>query len=149
MTTTAIQLRPPTKVMKHSPWDALLVALALTHGVMLAAFPAWPVIAIGIWWNSNTIAHNFIHKPFFRSKTLNVLFSLYQSVLLGIPQTIWRARHLAHHADVPCRVKLTRQTSVEVASVVALWSVLLSLSPTFFLFTYLPGYVVGLVLCHL
>ena len=101
MTTAAIDLRPPAKILKHSPWDALLVALALTHGAVLVAFPIWPVIAIGIWWNSNTIAHNFIHKPFFRSKTLNVLFSLYQSVLLGIPQTIWRARHLAHHADGP------------------------------------------------
>ena len=149
MTTAAIELRPPARILKHSSWDALLVALALTHGVVLLAFPVWPVIAIGIWWNSNTIAHNFIHKPFFRSKALNVLFSLYQSVLLGIPQTIWRARHLAHHADVPFRVKLTWQTSAEVALVMGLWTVLLLLWPTFFAFIYLPGYVVGLVLCHL
>ena len=149
MTTATIQLHPRVGVLRHSKWDALLVGLAVAHGVMLAMFPVWPVIAIGIWWNSNTIAHNFIHKPFFRAKTLNVAFSLYQSVLLGIPQTIWRARHLAHHADAPCRVTLSWLTCAEISLVVGLWAALAMWSPAFFAFAYLPGYVAGLVLCHL
>ena len=26
-----------------------------------------PLMAFGVWWMSNTVAHNFIHRPFFRS----------------------------------------------------------------------------------
>ena len=48
-------------------------------------------------WNANTIAHNFIHRPFFRARALNTAFSCYLSLLLGFPQSLWRARHLAHH----------------------------------------------------
>src|SRR5262249_41710721 len=85
-------------LLRHSRWDALLVALAFGHGALLAVAPVAPVIALGVWWNSNTVAHYFIHAPFFRSRRLNWLFELYLSGLLGIPQTIWSERHLAHHA---------------------------------------------------
>jgi hypothetical protein len=40
------------------------------------------VIAAGLWWNANTISHNFIHRPF-RSRALNLIFSIYLSVLLS------------------------------------------------------------------
>ena len=63
------------------------------------------MIAIGVWWNSNTIAHNFIHRPFFRSRRFNALFSAYLSVLLGIPQVLWRDRHLAHFAALGEKAK--------------------------------------------
>src|SRR5262249_30034891 len=116
---------------------------------VLVAVPALPVVTIGLWWNSNTISHYFIHKPFFRSRTLNVLFSLYLSVLLGIPQTLWRDRHLAHHAGVAWRLRLTPQLLAEAMLVVALWSVLLVFAPMFFLTVYLPGYCLGLGLCWL
>src|SRR5260370_24305102 len=78
-------------------WDALLVALALAHGGVLLACPSVSIIAIGIWWNANTISHNFIHRPFFPSSALNKAFSCYLSLLLGFPQSLWRARHLMHH----------------------------------------------------
>src|SRR5438874_9742981 len=42
---------------------------------LLAAWPLAPLIAVGVWWNSNTIAHNFIHRPFFRSAGMNRVFS--------------------------------------------------------------------------
>ena len=87
-------------ILRFSWWDALFIALAVLHGVVLAEWPVAAVIAIGVWWNSNTIAHNFIHRPFFRAQLLNLLFSAYLSVLLGIPQTLWRERHLAHHGGV-------------------------------------------------
>src|SRR5262245_41499155 len=96
-------------VLRHSRWDALLITLAAGHGLLLLCVPAAPVIALGVWWNSNTISHHFLHTPFFRARSLNRLFSCYLSVLLGIPQTLWRQRHLAHHADVPCRLKWTPQ----------------------------------------
>ncbi len=146
-TATAVLSRPG--LLRHSRWDALLIALALAQGVTLLVLPSAPVIALGLWWNSNTVAHNFIHRPFFRSLALNRLFSLYLSVLLGIPQSIWRGRHLAHHAGVPWKPRLTTQLVVEVLAVLALWGCMLALAPRFALLVYLPAYLFGLGLCWL
>jgi hypothetical protein len=186
-------------VLAHSAWDALFVFLALLQGVLLVVKPSVPVIALGLWWNSNTIAHNFVHLPFFRRRSLNQLFSAYLSVLLGIPQRLWKERHLAHHAQcgevaerevgsdvtqrsecawharlqhrltlspqpllsqiMPSergdfggegkRIHHSAQLVLESLLVAALWSVLLALAPSFFLRTYLPGWLLGLGLCHL
>src|SRR5260370_7495160 len=94
-------------------WDVLFIAVAALHAVVLMAWPAAPVIAIGVWWNSNTISHNFIHRPFFRSRLLNLLFSAYLSVLLGIPQALWRQRHLAHHAGVEWKLRIAPHLAVD------------------------------------
>ncbi len=141
--------KPPESLLRYSAWDCLFIVLALAHGVLLVAFPLVFVIALGVWWNSNTIAHNFIHKPFFRRVSLNRLFALYQSVLLGIPQTLWKERHLAHHAGVRWRLRLSFALVVETLAVLLLWGSLLALSPAFFLQSYLPGYAAGLFLCWL
>jgi fatty acid desaturase len=146
---TATLLRPRQGLLRHSAWDALLIALAVGHGVLLVAVPAAPVIALGLWWNSNTIAHYFIHRPFFSLRPLNALFSLYLSVLLGVPQRLWRDRHLAHHAGVDYRLHGSRQLLVETSAVLGLWGFLLAVTPTFFLMAYLPGWLVGLALCYL
>jgi fatty acid desaturase len=144
------QLTPERQgVLRHSRWDTLPVALAVVHGVVLLAVPSVFVVAVGLWWNSNTVAHYFLHRPYFRSRALNVAFALYLSVLLGVPQTLWRDRHLAHHADRPWRFRLSRALCVESALILALWAALLALTPAFFLTVYLPGYVIGLGLCWL
>jgi hypothetical protein len=135
--------------MRFSRWDALLIGLAAVHGLALAAWPAIPVIAIGIWWNSNTIAHNFIHRPFFRRPLFNLIFSCYQSVLLGIPQALWRDRHLAHHAGVKWRLRISARLAIETTLVLSLWTALASLCPGLFLRAYMPGYLIGLGLCGL
>src|SRR5256884_10001677 len=98
-----------TGIWRFSHGDASLVALAAMHAAILVVWPVAPLIAVGVWWNSNTIAHNFIHRPFFRSAGMNRLFSAALSVLLGIPQTLWRERHLAHHAEVSWRLRVSRQ----------------------------------------
>src|SRR5689334_18390346 len=85
-------------------WYAAMAPLAVAHAALVIAFPAASVIALGVWWNSNTISHNFLHRPFFRSRWANHLFAAYLSALLGIPQSWWRDRHLAHHAGVAPRV---------------------------------------------
>ncbi len=136
-------------VLRHSPWDALLVSLALVHGAVLLAVPGFAVVALGLWWNSNTISHNFVHRPFFRWRWLNGLFALYLSVLLGIPQSIWRGRHLAHHAGVAWRPKPNLQMATEVLLVLALWAYLAIYHWTFFVAAYVPGYAAGLALCWL
>jgi len=111
-----------------------------------------PVIAIGVWWNSNTIAHNFIHRPFFRARSANILFSACLSVLLGIPQTLWRERHLAHHAGTAFRWRASSRfarLAAETSLILILWTVLATLRPRFFATVYLPGYLLGLALCSL
>jgi hypothetical protein len=147
---SAAYLTPARRgVLRHSRWDALPVALAALHGALLLVVPSAPVVALGLWWNSNTVAHYFLHRPFFRRRALNVAFALYLSVLLGVPQTLWRQRHLAHHAGRPWRLRLTPLLCVESALVLALWAALLALAPRFYLAAYLPGYVAGLGLCWL
>lgn len=109
-----------------------------------------PLIAIGLWWNANTVSHNFIHLPFFRSRGMNAIFSLFLTLLLGFPHQLWRARHLAHHAGREDRpVKWTARISVEAALVLALWTALFAVAPRFFFGVYLPGYLIGLGLCQL
>ena len=140
---------PRPRLLRFSAWDAALVSLAALHGILLVAWPVAPVIAIGLWWNSNTIAHNFIHRPFFESCRLNLLFSAYLSVLLGIPQALWRDRHLAHHTGVRWRLRVHRQLVIETLLVLALFAALAVVNPRFALTTYLPGYLAGLALCAL
>lgn len=130
-------------------WDALFLALAALHGVVLGTWPAPGVVAIGLWWNANTISHNFIHRPFFRRRSLNLVYSSYLSVLLGIPQTLWRDRHLAHHAGVEWKPRLSLQLVVETGVLLCLFTILAWQDGEFFLTKYLPGYVAGLGLCSL
>ena len=87
-------------ILRHSRWDALLIALSFVHGSVLFAAPSIPIVALGMWWNSNTVSHNFIHLPYFRSTAANRLYSFYLTLLLGYPQSLWRARHLAHHSGL-------------------------------------------------
>src|ERR1700683_4630358 len=98
---------PRAGIWRSSRGDAALVSLAALHAAMLAIWPVAPLIALGLWWNSNTIAHNFIHRPFFRSAGMNRLFSAALSVVLGIPQTLWRDRHQAHHAGIVWQLRVS------------------------------------------
>jgi hypothetical protein len=133
--------------------DRLFVSLAIAHAGALVAVPSIPLIAVGLWWNANTIAHNFIHRPFFRSAGANRAFSMYLSVLLGIPQSLWRMRHLRHHASTSdgraTPVRLTPSMVAETLLVLAAWSAIAILDPRFFLLVYLPGWGLGLALCQL
>jgi hypothetical protein len=105
-----------TTIARVAQWDALFIALAALHGVALVTSPSIPVIAFGMWWNSNTISHNFIHRPFLRARSLNLLFSAYSTLLLGIPQRLWRDRHLAHHAGIQWQPRLSPQLAAESLS---------------------------------
>jgi hypothetical protein len=136
-------------VSRETTGDVLLVALAAAHGAALLVWPVPAIIAVGIWWTSNTTAHNFIHRPFFRSPAANQAFALYLSILLGIPQALWRDRHLAHHAGRQSRLRWSPELVTQVAAVFALWSVLALGAPAFFAGTYLPAYAAGLILCGL
>lgn len=123
------------------------MGLAVAHAAVLVAVPIASLIAVGVWWNSNTIAHNFVHRGFFRSSTANRCFAAFQTVLLGIPQTLWRERHLAHHAGAAWRCRPSVSLAVDVSLILTTWTLLVVNAPAFFVTTYLPGYVVGLGLC--
>jgi hypothetical protein len=137
------------ELLRHSRWDAILIGLSLLHPVAILLIPSMPVIAIGLWWNSNTISHNFIHLPFFRSSRWNRAYSIFLSLLLGFPQTVWRDRHLAHHSGHQSSLRFSTTIALELGAVLALWGFLLYTVPAFFLFIYLPGYALGLCLCFL
>ena len=138
-----------SSILRHSNWDAVLVALSFAHPAVLYLAPSIPVIAVGVWWNSNTISHNFVHLPFFRSSSANRLYAIYLSVLLGIPQTLWRERHLAHHRGQSLHFRWTPTILIESGAILGLWLLMHLLDPRFLWAVYLPGYALGLALCYL
>jgi hypothetical protein len=150
------------KLLRHSPRDAWALALPLALGLLAPLLPwlsghgLWGMslatcsIGLVVWWTSNTVAHVHLHTPLLRSAPLNRVFALALSVLTGVPQSIWRARHLAHHrGEPPGPLRLGLQGSLELALVANLWLALLIAAPGFFLLVYLPGWLLGLGLCQL
>src|SRR5438034_2207947 len=120
MTTDAIRTDRPTtdsKLFAHTRWDAVPAAAGLFHlGYFLGLFfvyphaPLWVMLILGFVYslmvnaNINGIGHNFIHNPFFRSKSLNRLFGVTQSIACCFSQTYYNAVHMQHHkgnADRP------------------------------------------------
>ena len=149
-------------IWRHSPRDAWLVAAPLALALLAPGLPwlagqglwgmslATCTIAAAVWWLSNTVAHVHLHTPVFRGRAGNRLFSLALSLLTGVPQTIWRARHLAHHrGEAPRRVHLGLQGSLELGLLAHLWLLLVLAAPGFLICTYLPGLLLGLGLCAL
>ncbi len=136
-------------VLRHSSSDAVLILLSLVYAGLLVSVPSIPLIAVGLWWTANAVAHNFIHTPFFRSRALNRLFSIYLSALMGFPQELWRDRHLRHHRGDERRVALTVHAIVESTVVMSLWLWVCVTAPGFFATVYVPGYLAGLALCFL
>ena len=134
--------------LRYSPRDALFVILAGMHGVLLLTVPSAPLIALALWWNANTISHNFIHLPFFRSQRVNALFSMLLSALLGLPQTLWRDRHVAHHTDRVWRFRWSSPMLLDAAAALAVWTVVALAGPAFFFTTWLPGWMGGMILCQ-
>src|SRR5690242_19035071 len=97
-------------LFKVSNADALPAGLAIVQLALVFVFyVAWPhlswgarigwllLYAFSVGWNLNSIAHNFIHNPFFRSDRLNRLMSLVITLALISPQTMYRSIHLKHH----------------------------------------------------
>ena len=145
----AIHFGPTHGVLRHSAYDAVLILLSFVYAVLLITVPSVPLVAIGLWWTANTVAHNFIHTPFFSSPGLNRIYSVYLSALMGFPQELWRDRHLRHHRGDDRPARWTKKALGECAVVLALWIGLAWTTPWSFAAIYLPGYCAGLALCWL
>jgi len=98
-------------IFRYTAWDMVPALLAYLHlALIIAFFFAWPVMtwperlagasayALAIGWNLDSVSHNFIHNPFFRSKTLNRITEFVLTFALGTPQTMYRFVHMRHHA---------------------------------------------------
>lgn len=140
------RLQPRSAVAR---WESVFVVLSLAHGTLLLTWPSIPLVALGLWWSTNTIAHNFIHRPFFPRGWANAVFSIYLSLVFGFPQTAWRQRHLAHHAGLRSRVRWTRALVFETGLLLLLWATLAWAFPVVTLTIYFPGWIIGLGLCQI
>src|SRR5213596_4065485 len=104
--------RPATnsRLFAHSRWDALPTTAGLFHlAYFLGLFflyphaPLWVMLILGFIYSLmvnasiNGVGHNFIHNPFFRSKLLNRLFGITQSIACCFSQTYYDAVHMQHH----------------------------------------------------
>jgi fatty acid desaturase len=98
------------KLFAHSKKDVFLVALPLIeaplHVYGTATFGQLSVlmtVSLGallvffICTNFQCTAHNFLHNPFFVSTRLNQIFSVFNTLVLGMPQSLYRLHHLHHH----------------------------------------------------
>lgn len=102
---------PSLFLLQYSRWDWIPVTLGLLHFALLIAlflaFPylSWPTFvllgllySISISWSINSISHNFIHNPYFRSGALNAAFSLVLSLTNGFSQKMYDFVHMRHHS---------------------------------------------------
>ena len=113
MNADAIRIERPTtgsKLFAHTRWDAVPAAAGVFHLVyFLGLFflyphaPLWVMLILGFIYslminaNINGVGHNFIHNPFFRSKLLNRLFGVTQSIACCFSQTMYDGVHMQHH----------------------------------------------------
>ncbi len=104
---------------------ALIVgSAALTDWALTA--PLWASIPVGLMFalgilfiyltNYQCISHYHIHTPYFKSRQLNDLFSLMNSLSLGVPQTLYHIHHLFHHKGNNDRRNPITNTTVDYAS---------------------------------
>jgi hypothetical protein len=77
------------------------------------------------------------------------VYAIYLTLLLGFPHSVWRNRHLAHHGSRHPAMPLNAAIAVESGLVICLWVLLFKRAPEFFVATYAPGCVLGLMLCYL
>jgi hypothetical protein len=145
-------------VFDRSPRDAGVLGAGLLHGGLVVgalslASTAGPVgraaiallLAVGTCWGSNTVSHIHLHGPLFRGRAANRLFSLYLSVLLAVPQTWWKRRHLVHHG-APAGV-LGWMGWAEIGAVAASVAAFAACAPALFASVLLPALLLGFGLC--
>ncbi len=131
----------------------VLLGLVVHAAVMVAtlALPlplAVGIIGVAMVWGSNTISHIHLHTPLFTDAAANRALTLYLTMALGVPQTLWRHRHLVHHARHAERVPSLDRGAVAMEVVVVGGVVGLLVFAGAFL-PWLLGIALGYALCAL
>jgi hypothetical protein len=143
----------------HDPPDRTLLAAAAVQGLVMAgalgaaaAAAPWPLRlalaaahAFGVCWASNTVSHLHLHRPLFRAPAANAALSLMLTLTCGVPQRLWRRRHLAHHGLPGPEGALWP----ELLALLSLLGVLAVARPGALLAFWLPATGAGLALCAL
>jgi len=104
-------MKAGSRIFRCSAWDIVPAFLVYLHlGLLLGFFLAWPhlswaarigggvLYACAIGWNQDSVAHNFIHNPFFTSRLANRITAFALTLENGAPQTMYRWVHMRHHA---------------------------------------------------
>ncbi len=111
------------------------------------------IVMVGgiIWWASNTVSHIHLHSNLFKQAWLNTGFGLYLTLLTSIPQSLWRFRHLQHHAPNQTRkFNYFRFTfCFEVVALFGLWVGMGVYATPLIYIVYFPGFLLGLGLCQI
>ncbi len=155
----------PRRLFRSSARDASPLLASLFQGALLVgalwflapssiagAVATALFIAVGMAWGSNTVSHIHLHTPLFRSRSMNRAFGFFLTASLGIPQTIWRRRHLWHHAGEPVETRRRPWTATVWAELCVVAAVMITVAlcaPRVFVLVYLPGYLLGLGLCRI
>jgi len=96
MNAEVIRIERPTtnsRLFLHTRWDAIPALAALFHLAYFVGLfflyphaPLWLMLILGFIYslmvnaNINGVGHNFIHNPFFRSKTVNRICGVTHSI---------------------------------------------------------------------
>ena len=129
--------------------DRLGLYLLLLPPLAVAAVPHPLTVAGMVWWLGNTVGHQAVHRRWFRSRMVEAAFAVGLSLLQGVPQELWRQRHLAHHAGRARPLRANRALVLQAAVLAIAWGVALWLAPRPFLAIYLPGLCGGALLAAL
>jgi fatty acid desaturase len=99
-----------SRVFRYHHADAIVALAGVGHVAFLVytflAFPSmsWWMLAFSflayalmICWNLQCISHNFIHNPFFRSRLLNRLYGVLETIAIGMPHQLYHHYHMNHH----------------------------------------------------
>jgi fatty acid desaturase len=102
-----------TAMAAITPW-----ALGHLHPVSVVLLAAVSGLAILFLYLTNyqCVSHYHIHIPYFRSRALNDVFSIFNSLALGVPQTLYHVHHLYHHKGNNDRRDPATGTTIDFAS---------------------------------
>ena len=133
-------------LLRNKP-DKWLIGASFIYVVLVIRFPNIWTVGLGVWWLLNTVAHNFIHQPFFRSRELNKVFAFYLSAISGVPQQLWRERHIAHHANKRWQWILSSELLIQAVAVALIWICLFHFAFAVALGAVVPGFLLAMLLC--
>ncbi len=126
-----------------------LLSYALLHVIVWVSEPSAlffaVVVSAGTVWVSNTVAHVHLHTPLFVDRRHNRWFSWALTAVTLVPQSVWRSRHLQHHAGRPATwPRASTKLSIELLLVMAVLTAHLVFRPELALGGLLPGLGLGL-----